>query len=265
MSARTGLIALLVIGVLVLGAVLVMRMGSHQKLPEQPAVAAEPAPEPIPPPVAALAKQPAPVAGQAPQLHARLEEAATAGVIAAAPVAKEPPVKAAPSVAEPAPVAATSASVEKPVTPAAVAEPSVEAPTVVVEQIEVVDVPVEVAPPAMIAASAAPPAGDTSGGESTAGTGRQTEERAPGDLILDKKTRATGFDPVLFPHWRHRIHFRCYVCHTQVFEMKRGASEITMATIDQGKFCGKCHNGKVAFNVEFQNCARCHKPLVAAR
>ena len=162
-------------------------------------------------------------------------------VIAAAPVSKEPPVKAA----------------------AGVAAAAVEAPTVVVEQVEAVEVPVEMAPaapPAMVAASAAPPASDTSGGESAAATGQRADTRAPGDLILDRRTRATGFDPVVFPHWRHRIHFRCAVCHEQIFEMKRGATLITMEKLNQGEQCGKCHNGRIAFNVEFQTCARCHKP-----
>ncbi len=248
MKARTGLTALLFIGLLVLGAVLVMRMGSNQKRVEQPAVAAEPAPKAVPPavnpPMAGLVAQPAPVAGQAPQVHARSEEAPPGGVIAVAPVSKEPPVKVA----------------------ASVAAAAVEAPTVVVKQVEVVEVPVEMAlaeSPAIVAASATPPVGDSAGNEIQAAPAGTAGARAPGDLILDRKTRAMGFDPVVFPHWRHRIHFRCYVCHSQVFKMKRGASEITMTTIDQGQFCGKCHNGEVAFNVEFQNCARCHMPSVA--
>lgn len=88
---------------------------------------------------------------------------------------------------------------------------------------------------------------------------------APGDVILDRKTKAMGFDPVVFPHWRHRINFRCSVCHEQIFEMKRGANAITMEKMNKGEFCGKCHNGKVAFNVEFQNCARCHVPAAKKR
>ena len=88
---------------------------------------------------------------------------------------------------------------------------------------------------------------------------------APGDLVLDRTTKAKGFDPVVFAHWRHRIHFRCSVCHEQIFEMKRGASRITMENMNKGQYCGKCHNGKVAFNVEFQNCARCHIPAAKKR
>lgn len=265
--------ALLLIGLLVLGAILVMRMGSNQKPVEQPAVAGEPAPEAVPPavkpPVAVLAKQPARVAAQVPPVQARSEATALVEVTAAVPATRPPangPAAEAATSAEPKPVIRATVGVSKPGPPQSVAAPPIEAPAVLVERVEAVEVPVEAVSaemPAMVAASATPPAGDTSGGENPTATGRQGDERAPGDLILDRKTRATGFDPVVFPHWRHRIHFRCYVCHSQVFEMKRGASEITMATIDQGKFCGKCHNGEVAFNVEFQNCARCHMPSVA--
>ena len=88
---------------------------------------------------------------------------------------------------------------------------------------------------------------------------------APGDLVLDKKTRATGFDPVVFPHWVHRIHFRCSVCHEQIFEMKRGANEITMEKINQRESCGKCHNGETAFEAGFQACSRCHQAAAKKR
>ncbi len=88
---------------------------------------------------------------------------------------------------------------------------------------------------------------------------------APGDLVLDKKTRATGFDPVVFPHWVHRIHFRCSVCHEQIFEMKKGANEITMEKINQRESCGKCHNGETAFEAGFQACSRCHQAAAKKR
>lgn len=71
---------------------------------------------------------------------------------------------------------------------------------------------------------------------------------------------ADDYPPVVFPHWRHRIRFKCSACHPQIFEMKKGANAITMDAIRQGEFCAKCHNGDVAFEVTFQSCSRCHKP-----
>ena len=85
---------------------------------------------------------------------------------------------------------------------------------------------------------------------------------ALGDLVFERKSEVEGsaaFPPSIFPHWVHRARFRCYVCHPAPFVMQQGANAVTMAAIRQGQFCGACHNGQTAFNVEFQNCARCHK------
>lgn len=81
---------------------------------------------------------------------------------------------------------------------------------------------------------------------------------APGDIVFKRKAEVQGFEPAVFPHWVHRVRFRCYACHPRIFEMKKGANEVTMDKINKGEFCGKCHNGKIAFNVEFQTCGRCH-------
>ena len=63
-----------------------------------------------------------------------------------------------------------------------------------------------------------------------------------------------------FPHWVHRIRFRCKVCHNSIFEPKAGANRILMKDIAAGQACGKCHNGKVAFRAGFGTCERCHVP-----
>ena len=64
--------------------------------------------------------------------------------------------------------------------------------------------------------------------------------------------------PAIFPHWIHRIRFRCLVCHPSIFKMKRGANPITMVKIQAGEFCGKCHNGRIAFGLDLKVCQRCH-------
>jgi len=64
--------------------------------------------------------------------------------------------------------------------------------------------------------------------------------------------------PATFPHWLHRARFRCSVCHTDIFEMRAGANAITMEGLRSGEFCAQCHNGKVAFEVGFSTCVRCH-------
>jgi c(7)-type cytochrome triheme protein len=42
--------------------------------------------------------------------------------------------------------------------------------------------------------------------------------------------------------------------------MKKGADAITMKDINEGKFCGHCHNGTKAFSTkEAANCSKCHQ------
>lgn len=77
-----------------------------------------------------------------------------------------------------------------------------------------------------------------------------TMRRASGDVSVAA--------PAVFPHWFHRIRFRCIVCHPSPFEMKAGANTITMDDIGAGQFCGKCHNGTIAWAPSFDTCARCH-------
>lgn len=78
-----------------------------------------------------------------------------------------------------------------------------------------------------------------------------------GDVILNKHSEKNGQRPVVFPHWFHRIRFQCRVCHTELeFKLRVGATETLMADIMAGKFCGKCHNGTIAWGSE--RCDLCH-------
>ena len=55
---------------------------------------------------------------------------------------------------------------------------------------------------------------------------------------------------------------KCADCHSKpkLFEMKKGGDKITMAAMNEGKFCGTCHDGKKAFkSSDAANCAKCHK------
>ena len=54
---------------------------------------------------------------------------------------------------------------------------------------------------------------------------------------------------------------KCADCHTKpkLFEMKKGKDKLTMAAMNEGKFCGACHDGKKAFSVKAPaDCAKCH-------
>ena len=77
------------------------------------------------------------------------------------------------------------------------------------------------------------------------------------DVVLNQKSEANDMRPVIYPHWFHRIRFRCKVCHSELgFIMRVGANEIDMVKISDGQYCGTCHNGDVAWGLE--NCDLCH-------
>ena len=78
-----------------------------------------------------------------------------------------------------------------------------------------------------------------------------------GDVVLNKRSDAEKMRPVVFSHWFHRIRFRCSVCHAELgIKMRAGANDIDMKSIADGKFCGACHNGQVAWSPE--RCDLCH-------
>lgn len=80
------------------------------------------------------------------------------------------------------------------------------------------------------------------------------------DVIINNYADAAGMRPAVFPHWFHRIRFRCKVCHADLgFQFKAGGNKITMAKIIEGKFCGACHNGEISWSVE--NCNMCHSGI----
>ena len=78
-----------------------------------------------------------------------------------------------------------------------------------------------------------------------------------GDVLINNYSEAAGMRPVVFPHWFHRIRFRCKVCHADLgFKFEAGGNKINMLKIIDGEYCGACHNGEVAWAVE--NCDLCH-------
>jgi len=43
---------------------------------------------------------------------------------------------------------------------------------------------------------------------------------APGDVVVERTTTGTqSYQPATFPHWKHAIRYRCYVCHPAIFKM----------------------------------------------
>lgn len=78
-----------------------------------------------------------------------------------------------------------------------------------------------------------------------------------GDVVMNNYSDAAGMRPVIFPHWFHRVRFRCKVCHADLgFQFKAGGNQVDMLKIIDGQFCGSCHNGELAWSAE--NCNLCH-------
>lgn len=78
-----------------------------------------------------------------------------------------------------------------------------------------------------------------------------------GDVVINNYSDAANVRPAVFPHWFHRVRFRCKVCHADLgFKFKAGGNEINMLKIIDGQFCGACHNGTIAWSIE--NCNLCH-------
>lgn len=72
-------------------------------------------------------------------------------------------------------------------------------------------------------------------------------ETSAGKVVFDGKVHADAG-------------LKCNDCHTKIFQMKKGSASMTMKDINDGKFCGTCHNGTKAFKASAEeNCAKCHK------
>ena len=85
------------------------------------------------------------------------------------------------------------------------------------------------------------------------------DAREYGDIYMDSTRESMAkaeVGAVVFPHWFHRIRYKCKVCHEKIFVMRKGGNDISMREIMEGKACGTCHNGQIAW--EALECDRCH-------
>lgn len=64
-------------------------------------------------------------------------------------------------------------------------------------------------------------------------------------------------DAALFRHGRHD-QFDCSTCHPSLFPMWKAG--FTHAEMDEGRFCGTCHDGIAAPDVRGADCESCHVP-----
>jgi c(7)-type cytochrome triheme protein len=96
-----------------------------------------------------------------------------------------------------------------------------------------------------------------------AGAPGAAQTKLPPPFEIPKAESSPG--PVTFSHATHVPKVsKCTTCHMKDLKMKRGASgPITLEAKQEGKFCGRCHDGKtrtggsVVFALD--ECDRCHK------
>ncbi len=85
-----------------------------------------------------------------------------------------------------------------------------------------------------------------------------------GDIVMDSFVKERGSTPVVFSHAKHRAQFLCNVCHANLgFAIKTGDTRVEMSAITEGRYCGACHNGKIAWAAK--DCKRCHVDRAPAK
>lgn len=89
------------------------------------------------------------------------------------------------------------------------------------------------------------------------GHASESQEYGGGPIVFIKPVRAVIFE--------HKFHlgqkFECQSCHPGLFAKKAGEVEekddFTMEAFNRGQYCGKCHDGSLAFSVNTK-CNWCH-------
>ncbi|RJQ43552.1 MAG: hypothetical protein C4538_11830 [Nitrospiraceae bacterium] len=80
-----------------------------------------------------------------------------------------------------------------------------------------------------------------------------------GNILIDRASSKEGVKPVTFSHWSHRTQYTCRVCHFEIdFNMMLNTTMITEDGNKHGRYCGECHDGKIAFGHTEGNCDKCH-------
>ena len=100
----------------------------------------------------------------------------------------------------------------------------------------------------------------------------QPKPKIPPPFAFEQKTKnelgSLSPGKVTFDHKAHiEKGKKCLNCHgkDKPFKTKVGTSpDLTMKAYNEGKACGTCHNGKVAFSTkEMGDCMKCHKPTTS--
>jgi c(7)-type cytochrome triheme protein len=78
---------------------------------------------------------------------------------------------------------------------------------------------------------------------------RRPKPHEYGNVLINNYSETKRIPSVVFKHWFHRSKYSCRLCHVDIgFGMKANSSEITCNDIENGIYCGSCHNGTEAFS-----------------
>ncbi len=95
----------------------------------------------------------------------------------------------------------------------------------------------------------------------------ESTNKVGGGYIVWPAAKDGAQGPVVFSHLAHGENgagFKCADCHPGILPEKRGT--VTMADINAGKACGKCHDGQTkapkteGVAVAIKECTGCHMP-----
>ena len=90
-------------------------------------------------------------------------------------------------------------------------------------------------------------------------------ENHGGTVVYTKPVKSVVFS--------HKVHVEekeltCDLCHARTFDMQalkaQEKTDFTMKSLVEGKYCGSCHNGTMAF-ASTTRCAACHAGVKGAR
>jgi c(7)-type cytochrome triheme protein len=79
----------------------------------------------------------------------------------------------------------------------------------------------------------------------------------PASLRIPPRAARPMPAPALFSHRTHAT-FGCQACHPTTFP--QAAAGFSHREMSEGRFCGGCHDGRLAFAVAGAACTRCHVP-----
>jgi len=94
-------------------------------------------------------------------------------------------------------------------------------------------------------------------GGSAESTHAMVKSNLYGNITMQQTSAGSENGPVVFRHWTHRDKFSCRLCHVDLeFSQVAGTTGVYEEDNKQGRYCGACHNGQIAFSR--MQCANCH-------